>query len=172
MGKRGEISDAVGGPDMVSGAVYVRRVEGSPDATLPTPAPHAAACGRDTDMGPDAVYVRRVAHSTESSGYGPASAPVMRAYWTTAEVAMRLGVDVDTVYELAATGGLPHIRVGRAYRFPIAQLEEWEARRLIVNDGPSAAQPRPARRSSRASRVGGSVFVPQPYTGPLAKRAA
>jgi excisionase family DNA binding protein len=103
--------------------------------------------------------------------------PAARAYWTTAELAERFGVDVDTIYELASTGGLPHVRFGRAYRFPIDSVLEWERQRTIANDGSAAAnkpRPRPVRpRPAGSSRPKGARgFTPQPYAGPLGKRRA
>lgn len=104
--------------------------------------------------------------------------PASRAYWTTAELAERFGVDEDTVYELAKTGGLPHVRFGRAYRFPIEAVLEWERQRTIANDGSAAAnkpRPRPARPRATGlarTKANARAFTPQPYAGPLGKRRA
>ncbi len=92
--------------------------------------------------------------------------PSTRAYWTSAELAERFGVDLDTIYELAATAGLPHIRLGRAYRFGIDAVLEWERRRTIESNGsaPNRPLPKPAKPARRPPK---QAFAPQPYTGPL-----
>jgi excisionase family DNA binding protein len=43
---------------------------------------------------------------------------------TAREVAELLRLPVSTVYELARTGRLPHLRIGRAMRFSREDLEE------------------------------------------------
>lgn len=40
-------------------------------------------------------------------------------------VAKRLGVSRFRIYELARTGALPHVRIGRSMRFDPQQLEQW-----------------------------------------------
>lgn len=100
-----------------------------------------------------------------------------RAYWTTQELATRYGIDRDTVYGLATTGGLPHIRIGREYRFPIDRVLAWEEQRTITsNSSTGPRRPRAPRPNvKRPSRVGAhapSNFTPQPYAGPLRRRAA
>src|SRR4051812_44241643 len=101
--------------------------------------------------------------------------PATRAYWTTQELAERYGVDVDTIYNMATTASLPHLRLGRIYRFPIEGVLEWERQRTVMDTTGSLAvrtprAPRPdAKRPLRGpARRGG--FVPQPYAGPLRKR--
>jgi excisionase family DNA binding protein len=44
---------------------------------------------------------------------------------TTAEVAELIRIPTSTVYELARRGVLPGHRVGRAWRFVRAEVEEW-----------------------------------------------
>lgn len=98
--------------------------------------------------------------------------PPSRAYWTSAELAERFGLDLDTVYELAATAALPHLRFGRAYRFPIEGVLEWERQRTIANDGSAPNKPRAPKPARPARNDKGRPFIPQPYTGPLGKRRA
>lgn len=102
--------------------------------------------------------------------------PAARAFWTTAELAERFGVDVDTVYDLAATAALPHLRFGRSYRFPIERVLEWERQRTLAHDSGAPNKPRPprpTRKPARSPRSGSrQAFTPQPYSGPLKRRAA
>ena len=93
--------------------------------------------------------------------------PATRAFWTSAECAEWLGVDLGRLYGFCASGGLPHRRYGRAYRFPINKVLEWDERRTIVNDG---AEPRPKVAKPRKTTKR-TAFTPKPYTGPLAKAA-
>jgi excisionase family DNA binding protein len=45
-----------------------------------------------------------------------------------AEAARVLGINVNTVYELANQGRIPAFRVGRLWRFSLTELEEWIAK--------------------------------------------
>lgn len=47
------------------------------------------------------------------------------AVYTAKQVADLIGVSVPTVYALAASGQLPHKRVGRKYIFPRDAVLEW-----------------------------------------------
>jgi excisionase family DNA binding protein len=44
------------------------------------------------------------------------------------EAARVLGVNKSTVYEMANQGTIPAFRVGRLWRFSLAELEAWMAR--------------------------------------------
>jgi excisionase family DNA binding protein len=48
-----------------------------------------------------------------------------RLLYTMAEAAAVLGIGRSTVYELARTGALPVMHVGRAVRVPREAIEEW-----------------------------------------------
>lgn len=45
-----------------------------------------------------------------------------------AEAAALLGIGRSTVYELAATGDIPVVRIGRAVRIPAHALRAWAER--------------------------------------------
>jgi excisionase family DNA binding protein len=49
--------------------------------------------------------------------------PLDRQLLTAEEVAELLRLPVSTIYDLARTGRLPHLRIGRALRFSRADLE-------------------------------------------------
>ena len=68
-----------------------------------------------------------------------------RILLTAAQVAERLNVSVQRVYELARTGRLPSIRIGRQVRIDPVQLADW----LRTGGTPQAN-----KRSARASRFG------------------
>jgi excisionase family DNA binding protein len=44
---------------------------------------------------------------------------------TAQEVAQYLRLDVTTIYRLAQAGGIPAVKVGRAWRFKKELIEEW-----------------------------------------------
>jgi len=53
---------------------------------------------------------------------------------TAQEVAQYLRLDVTTIYRLAQAGGIPAVKVGRAWRFKRELIEEWfrrECTRLV-----------------------------------------
>ena len=60
-----------------------------------------------------------------SAAPAPELAPVRPAVYTAKQVAGLIGVSVPTVYALAASGQLPHKRVGRKYIFPRDPIHEW-----------------------------------------------
>ena len=91
---------------------------------------------------------------------GTPEIPATRAYWTTDELTERFGWHQDKIYALASIGGLPHNRWGRDYRFPIAEVLEWEKRTRIVNDGTTS--PRPQAKRPRKTAGKKQAFVPQP----------
>ena len=55
----------------------------------------------------------------------PQSPPEDRLTLTAPELARLLGVDRKTVYEGAASGQIPSIRVGRRLLFPRAAIDAW-----------------------------------------------
>ncbi|MBA3688377.1 MAG: helix-turn-helix domain-containing protein [Chloroflexi bacterium] len=48
-----------------------------------------------------------------------------RALLRVEEAAEMLGISRARAYELAASGALPSVRIGRSRRVPVRQLEEW-----------------------------------------------
>jgi excisionase family DNA binding protein len=57
----------------------------------------------------------------------PGAPPLSEPLMTADEAAQLLRVPRSTLYELARSRGLPHIRVGRALRFTRADLGIWLA---------------------------------------------
>lgn len=53
------------------------------------------------------------------------------------EVAASLGIGRSMAYELAASGRLPVVRIGRAVRVPRAALDEWIKRQTRQSDDSS-----------------------------------
>ncbi|WP_280476046.1 helix-turn-helix domain-containing protein [Nocardia asiatica] len=53
------------------------------------------------------------------------SAPATSPYLHTADIAQRLGVQVDTVYRLVADEGLPAHRIARRLKFIAADVDAW-----------------------------------------------
>lgn len=51
---------------------------------------------------------------------------------TTGDVAERWQVTPGTVLGMAKAGVLPCVKVGRAYRYPIAGIEQWERDNRLV----------------------------------------
>ena len=49
------------------------------------------------------------------------------------EVASLTGLSKQMIYQLAAEGRIPSLRIGRSVRFPSAELETW-IRRLSTGD--------------------------------------
>ena len=45
--------------------------------------------------------------------------------YTVDEVAQKLRIGRNTVYELVARGDIPHIRFGNTIRIPADELDEW-----------------------------------------------
>ena len=56
------------------------------------------------------------------------------ATWTVSEAAAVLGVSRTKMYELVASGVVPHLRAGRVVRIPKRSLEDWleQASRLRI----------------------------------------
>ena len=57
------------------------------------------------------------------------SVPLDHRLLTAGEVAELLRLPASTVYDLAGTGRLPHLRIGRALRFSQRDLEAYLAER-------------------------------------------
>jgi len=49
---------------------------------------------------------------------------------TVDRAARRLGMSRGAIYPLVLSGDIPSIKIGRARRIPIAQLEAWVARQV------------------------------------------
>lgn len=73
-------------------------------------------------------------------------------YLTPDEVAARLRLSRASVVSLARGGGLPHVRIGRAYRFPEEELNAWIADRLAYT---------PARGEAEGARQRGRNGLPR-----------
>ena len=58
---------------------------------------------------------------------------------TAQEVAQYLRLDVTTIYRLAQAGGIPAVKVGRAWRFKRELIEEWFRRECVGPIGPEKA---------------------------------
>jgi len=56
------------------------------------------------------------------------------------EAARALGVCTKTVWTWAKAGILPHVRIGRAILFPVAELEEWLRRQAARQQAQTAEQ--------------------------------
>lgn len=59
-------------------------------------------------------------------------------YLSTHDVAEHFGVSAMTIYRLANDGRLPHIRVGRSFRFRLSEVEA--ALRSENGETPAAAE--------------------------------
>lgn len=73
------------------------------------------------------------------------------------EVALALGISIRLVWKLCAKGDLPQpIRIGRATRWRIDDIDQWVVRRAPGHRRASSADesPRPARRAGRLARGG------------------
>lgn len=51
--------------------------------------------------------------------------PLQTLLLTASQVEQRTGLSKSTIYDQAAKGTLPHLRIGRAVRFPLAALVSW-----------------------------------------------
>lgn len=49
------------------------------------------------------------------------------------EAAAALGISSRSLWSLTACGEVPHVRLGRAVVYPVAQLEAWLAERAAKN---------------------------------------
>lgn len=69
--------------------------------------------------------------------------------WVSAEeVSAHLGLSKDTVYAWIATRGMPAHRVGRLWKFQVAEVDGW------VKSGGAADQPRSTRPPARSPEPG------------------
>lgn len=55
-----------------------------------------------------------------------------RIAYTAREAADAIGISLNRVYELAKKSEIPAIRIGGAWRFPIARIHEWMAQQGVV----------------------------------------
>lgn len=60
----------------------------------------------------------------------PEATPAPRVLLRDRDAAAALSVSVRTLYEWRQREGLPFVRVGRAIRYPVAELERWASERL------------------------------------------
>jgi excisionase family DNA binding protein len=51
--------------------------------------------------------------------------PRPKLAYTVAEVAEQMQVSIQTVRRQAQAGLIPHVRIGAAYRFPVAAFDRW-----------------------------------------------
>lgn len=77
-------------------------------------------------------------------------------YLTVKELAARLKIKVKGVYNLRQSRkGPPALTVGRELRFPLVEVEKWEAARLAADaaalESPSALRPPEPKLPSRKS---------------------
>ncbi len=63
---------------------------------------------------------------------------------TAKDVQELLQIDRSTVYRMAEAGRLPAIKVGKQWRFPAAQIEEWVTTRMSAPAPTTATKPSPA----------------------------
>jgi excisionase family DNA binding protein len=74
---------------------------------------------------------------------------------TAGEVAGLLGVTRDWIYEQSRAGQIPHVKLGRYYRYRLETIESWmrELERASVKptvlNGPKATPPGPTKGGSR-----------------------
>jgi excisionase family DNA binding protein len=57
-----------------------------------------------------------------------------RLLYTISEAAAALGVSRSTAYELAASGGIPSVRLGRSVRVPVEGLRRWIVTSTTTSD--------------------------------------
>lgn len=75
------------------------------------------------------------------------------------QLAERLQLSERTIYRLAKTGEIPGFRVGKAWRFPLAQVDQWMEEEVEKARKPS---PKPqARPKARPRRSPGSDSPPE-----------
>ncbi len=61
----------------------------------------------------------------------------MTALLTTQQVQELLQVDRTTIYRMVESGRLPAIRVGKQWRFPQAEIDEWLRAQTVARPGPA-----------------------------------
>ncbi|HHE71173.1 MAG TPA: DNA-binding protein [Chloroflexi bacterium] len=64
---------------------------------------------------------------------------------TAQEVAQYLRLAEATVYKLAQAGEIPAVKVGRAWRFKKALIDEWFRREAMQNSHPDEVTPEATR---------------------------
>lgn len=75
------------------------------------------------------------------------------------EAAARLAMKRSGVVALARGNGIPHVRIGRSYRFPEAALDAWIAERTSYTpaDGPTTTPGQRRRNDVSGSRPSKAV---------------
>ena len=73
---------------------------------------------------------------------------------TAKDVQDLLQVDRSTVYRMAEAGRLPAIKVGKQWRFPAAQIEEWVTTQMSTPVPTTAVMPAPVQSQSQAQSNG------------------
>ena len=74
------------------------------------------------------------------------------SYLTTPQLAERIGLSPITLEIWRSRGsGPPYIRIGRAIRYDLREVERWLASRAVDPDKP-AEQPAPRRRRAKGAR--------------------
>lgn len=81
-------------------------------------------------------------------GVAEAPALVSEEVLNIKQLAERLQLSERTVYRLANTGEIPGFRVGKAWRFPRTQVDEWMAQEVE-----KARRPSPKRQAKGKSRL-------------------
>lgn len=54
---------------------------------------------------------------------------------TAGQVAEQTGIPLSRVYELSRNGDIPHVRLGRALRYPAPALRKWIAKGGTAGNG-------------------------------------
>jgi excisionase family DNA binding protein len=55
----------------------------------------------------------------------PTRADAVESFLTAHQLAAKLQVSADWIYDQASTGGMPSYRIGTIRRFRISEIEEW-----------------------------------------------
>lgn len=70
-----------------------------------------------------------------------------QAWLTTAQASVRLQMSTKEIKTMRERHGLPHMSVGKGYRYPMAAVTEWERERTVAHGSSEGrAQPRTAFR--------------------------
>lgn len=81
-------------------------------------------------------------------------------FLTVQELSTYLKCHYSTIYRMLRRCELPTFRVGRDYRFDLAQIEEWAGAHTIIP------------QSLQDSTLGSGRHTPDPQTGPASDRGA
>ena len=70
-----------------------------------------------------------------SVGNGGRSSAVLQDLVSITEMARRLGVAKNTLYDWCAVRKIPHIKLGKFLRFDLAEIDAWlQAKRVMLKD--------------------------------------